>query len=269
MVGGCRRLDNGTKILDLAVDCPQPNVNFSRQVTQPFMVSSYIGNAVSVQHSSGTILGCGRLERHFPVYARYRDRIVFEQKSQYHRTDRVDYFWHIFQYSILESIVDTCRSDSAIFDPWKPPPEQVGNWNTSDQFPVGDLYNRWWYNYYIDVPLIGSATILGHAVCTDHDSLQTLLMNNFAYLHMSHSYMHTLHIIQINDSRCNSSLELVVPEYCGGIQLYPAWYGTGNTVRGYAEFTESTLKGNITFVSILLYTFIMILFLMHPLVLHL
>ena len=168
MVGGCRRLDNGTKILDISVDCPQPNVLFSRQVTEPFMVSSYIGNAVSVQHSSKTILGCGRLERHFPVYARYRDNIVFQQKSQYHRTLHAGY---IFKYSILESIADTCLSDSAIFDPWKPPPKQVGNRNTSDQFPVGDLRNRWRYNYYLDVPLIGSATILEHAVGTDHDSL--------------------------------------------------------------------------------------------------
>lgn len=73
------------------------------------------------------------------------------------------------------------------------------------------------------------------------------LLNN-SCAHKSFIYTYILHL-QINDSRCNSSLELAVPEDCGNIRLNRVWYGTGNTVRGYAEFAVSTLKGNITFVS--------------------
>ena len=70
-----------------------------------------------------------------------------------------------------------------------------------------------------------------------------------ACIYKSFTYIHILCVIQVNDSRCNSSLGVAVPESCGNIQLTPAWFGVGNTVKGYAEFAGPTLKGNIIFVS--------------------
>lgn len=185
-MGGCNKSDEVTTILNLSVHCPQQNARFSQQLTNPLMVSSYIRHAVSVQNSSGSILGCGRLESHFPVFASYRDQIVLQQNSQYHQTRLVAWsrdILDIFKYTVLESVSDTCLSDAAIFDPWKPPPKQVGRWNTTDQFKVGDFYNRWRYNYYIGTPLIGNATILGHGVCHHHDtrSIVTTIAKIYLY----------------------------------------------------------------------------------------
>ena len=181
MVGACNSFKGGnTTILDIAVDCLRPSARLSQQLLKPINVSSYIGHAVSVQDSSGAILGCGQLESHFPVYASYREEIVFQQYSQYHQTYSVSWAsedFEVFEYSILEGVGDTCPSKAAIFDPWKPPPEQVDSWNTTDLYPVGDLSNRQMYYREIDVPLIGNATILGHVVCTDH-GIKCIVISN-------------------------------------------------------------------------------------------
>ena len=156
--------------MDIAVDCLIPNASFSQQLSKSLNFSSYLGYAVSIQTSCGTILGCGWFERHFPVYASYQKKILFRHYSRYHLTYLVGWTQkelQNFYYAVLESVGDSCPSTTAIFDPWKPPPEQVGTKKTVDQFPVGDLFNRQLYNFYLDTPLIGSATILGHAVCTD------------------------------------------------------------------------------------------------------
>ena len=161
MADKCSVLDEGTSILHINVDCPQLSARFSHQLSNPLMIPSYNGIAVSVQ-SSGVIISCGRLETHFPVLAGYQKQIILQQNSPYHRTEQVS--WRIFyslklyMYIVLDGINGTCSSNADIFDPWNPPPEKIANFNTTDQFPVGDLRNRLWYH----VPLIGSATILGH-----------------------------------------------------------------------------------------------------------
>ena len=179
--GGCNNLEGGITILDIGVHCLQSNIDFSQLLTKPLMFFSYIGHTVSIQQSSGAILGCGRFESHFPVYASYRGQIVIQQYSRYHLTALAGMTTPIFETIlniVLESIDDTCPSKSSVFDPWKPPPKQVGSKKTTDRFPVGDLVNRLReLNYYfLDVPLIGSATILGHTVCTDHNNENDIIV---------------------------------------------------------------------------------------------
>ena len=164
----------GTTILDINVHCLQSTIDVSQQLTKPLSVFFYIGHAVSVQNSSGAILGCGRFESHFPVYASYHGQIALQQITQYHLTSLAAVtvpLFKIFLNIVLESVGDSCPSKAAIFDPWKPPPEQVGHSRSPDRFPIGILSSRLvGTNGYIDVPLIGSATILGHAVCIHHDT---------------------------------------------------------------------------------------------------
>lgn len=168
MAGKCSGLNEGTTILRIDVYCPELSARFSHQLSTPLMISSYNGTAVSVQNS-GKIISCGRLERHFPVLASYHKQIILWQLSPYHRAGAVSrQTWEslkIYQYTVLDSINGTCSSNADIFDPWNPPPARIGNDNTTDQFPVGDLPNRRMYTYDLDVPLIGNATILGHVVC--------------------------------------------------------------------------------------------------------
>ena len=169
--GECSGLDEGTPILHLNVYCPQQSARFSHQLSTPQMISLYSGIAVSVQNSS-TIISCGRLERYFPVLASYRNQIILQQNSPYHQARLVSWrIWERFkifyQYTILEGINGTCSSNADIFDPWNPPPEKFGKFNTTDQLPVGDLPNQMYYSS--DLPLIGSATILGHVVCKQHN----------------------------------------------------------------------------------------------------
>ena len=175
MAGKCSDLDEGTTILHIDVYCPQLSARFSHQLSTPLMIPSYNGTAVSVQNS-GTIISCGRLETHFPVLASYHKQIILQQNSPYHQTRhvswRIIYSLKFYEYTILDGINGTCSSNTDIFDPWNPSPEKIGNDNTTDQFPVGDLPNRRMYNYYPDVPLIGSATILGHVVCKECNILK-------------------------------------------------------------------------------------------------
>ena len=169
---GCSGLEGGTTILEIDVNCMSA-ANFSQQISKSRILSSYVSQAVSVQNSSGTILGCGRFETHFPVYASYNGKIIFSQYSRYHLTTFVDVAepdLDILQYNVLEGIAGTCSSKAVIFDPWNPLAMKLGFKITTspDQFPVGDLSNRQVGSHYLSVPLIGSSTILGHAVCTDH-----------------------------------------------------------------------------------------------------
>lgn len=155
--------------MDTSVQC-QCNADFSQQLSKPLKFSSYLGRLVSVQASSGAILGCGRFESHFPVYARYKKHIVFRQYSPHHLTSlMLTTNLDIFQYTVMEGIANTCSGETAIFNPWKESVMKIGPRETPDQFPVGDLSNRQVGLYNLQAPLIGSATILGHAVCTVHD----------------------------------------------------------------------------------------------------
>ena len=163
---GCNNLDAGKSILEIDVDCSWLNRTFLKQLPEPLNVSAYFNSAMSIKNTSGGILGCGRLQRHFPVYASYNGDVVFEQMSQYHLATGVSWSKEIFKYSVLESIVHTCPNDSDTFNPWEVRPHSVGTVKTADQFSVGDL-STGWYSYRLHVPLIGSATILGHTVGAD------------------------------------------------------------------------------------------------------
>ena len=181
----CNSSEGVTNIVDLTVNCSL-SADFSRQISNSMKHSSYLGHAVSVQTSSGDILGCGRrVESHFPVYAEYNGHIVLVQYSRYHLSvimtlSNLD----IFQSKVLEGIAGTCSSETNIFDPWMDSPMPVGNQETPDQFAIGDLSNRQVRLYYLDAPLIGNATILGHAVCTTnaHDDKFDKQVGGFVYV---------------------------------------------------------------------------------------
>ena len=175
MRNGCDALEGGTTILtlDIGVNCSS-FATFSRHLSKPVKLSSCLGCAVSVQKPSGAILGCGRVERLFPVNAMYNKRITLSQHTPYLPTRLVDLLnlkLDILQYNVLEGVAGTVSNKSAIFDPWSPPPMQIVSRTTPDQFPVGDLSNRQperlLFNQQVifEVPLIGSATVLGHMVC--------------------------------------------------------------------------------------------------------
>ena len=156
-------------------------------------VTSYIGHAVSVQTSSGTIIGCGRFETLFPVDASYRDKVSFSQFSPYFPATLADVSnFEILQYNILEGIAGTCSSEAAIFDPWSPPGRQVGSVKTADQFPVGDLPNHTLevFSLLPEVPLIGSATVLGHVVCCGLRSFLCMQHSAFMVLCLYCLYRH-------------------------------------------------------------------------------
>ena len=165
---GCDSLEGGKLIGALVAGGRSlPNATFTQQLSQTVILPSYIGLAVSIQNSSGAVLGCGRLETVFPVDASYQGKHTFSQIFRYLPANLPDVSSiEIPQYNILESIANTCSSKAAIFDPWSPPGPQLGDGITNDQFPVGDLPSRTLlhFSFVPEVPLIGSATVLGHAV---------------------------------------------------------------------------------------------------------
>ena len=170
MLHGCDGLEGGSTVwaLGISANCSS-NVAFSLRLPTVLAVPSYLGHAVSVQNSSGGILGCGRFEALFPVDASYRGKRTFRQFVPFLPAAFVDSSnLDNFQYNILEGIAGTCSNKAAIFDPWSPPGLQIGSRQTADQFPVGDLPNHSplteLLHFLPEVPLIGSDTILGHVV---------------------------------------------------------------------------------------------------------
>ena len=141
------------------------NATFSQQLFEIGSVSSYLGHAVSVQNSSGAVIGCGRFETLFSVDASYRGKHILSHLNQHLPANLPDFSrLDIPQYTVLDGIVQTCSNQTAVFDPWSPGP-QLGTSETNDQFPVGDLPNHFAGHFLVwEVPLIGSASILGHAV---------------------------------------------------------------------------------------------------------
>ena len=169
MLHGCDSVQGGTTLRTLVTDVSLPNAIFSQKLPE-FLAgtsTSYLWHAVSVQTSSGTILGCGRLETLFSVEGSYNKSNTFSQFSPFLPSTLKDVSnIDILKHNILDGISGTCSKKSAIFDPWSPPVQQVGTIMTADQFPVGDLPNHVLevLSLLPEVPLIGSATILGHVV---------------------------------------------------------------------------------------------------------
>ena len=201
MLQGCKGVEGGATTMAVINELQMSSV-FVRQA--PLLsLTSYVGHAVSVQTSSGTIIGCGRFETLFPVDASYRDKVSFSQFSPYFPATLVDgSLLNILQYNILDGINGTCSNQSAIFDPWSPPGLQVKEGETlhetSDQFLVGDLPNhRLEFSSLLpEVPLIGSATVLGHVVSNLMNyicSAQTLLYIQFLCLHIQSKQLVTVY----------------------------------------------------------------------------
>ena len=171
MLHGCDTVQGGTTLRTLVTDVSLPKATFSQKLPEFLAVTStstsYLWDAVSVQTSSGTILGCGRLETLFSVEGSYRGSNTFSQFSPFLPATLKDVSnIDILKHNILDGISGTCSNTSTIFDPWSPPVRQVGTITTADQFPVGDLPNHLLevLSLLPEVPLIGSATILGHVV---------------------------------------------------------------------------------------------------------
>ena len=166
MLHGCDGFNGTAPLQVLVADANYlPNASFSRQLET--FNTNYNGHAVSVQTSSGNILGCGRIEPLFTVEASYRGKITFSQYSQFLPAAVVDSSQlKIFQYNILDGIAGTCSSRASVFDPWRSTRIQLVGHVTSDQFPVGDLPNHRLEAFSLlpEVPLIGRDTVLGHAV---------------------------------------------------------------------------------------------------------
>ena len=160
MLHGCDGLVGGKIILtlDTGVNC-----SFSRQLSLRLSFSHH-DRAISVQIPSGEILGCGRVEESFPVNAMYKGRFVLSQHTPYLSTIALPDF-DLLTSNVLEGI-----SGSSVFDPWNAQAREICSATTFDQIPVGKftchkrerLFSR---PYLLEVPLIGSATILGHMVC--------------------------------------------------------------------------------------------------------
>ena len=182
MLHGCNTVQGGTTLRTLVTDVNLPNATFSQKLPEFLAVTStsYLWHAVSVQTSSGTILGCGRLETLFSIEGSYKGSNTFSQFSPFLPATLKDLSnIDILKHNILDGISGTCSNTSTIFDPWSPPVRQVGTITTADQFPVGDLPNHVLevLSLLPEVPLIGSATVLGHVVshglhiahaCTTH-----------------------------------------------------------------------------------------------------
>ena len=170
MLQGCSSVKGGTTLKTLVTGINYlPNVTFSQRLPEVLAVTStsFLGHAVTVQTSAGAILGCGRLETLFTVDGSYRGKNTLSQFTPYVPTIVSDVAnIELLNYNILEGIAGTCSNISAIFDPWSAPAPQVGSDKSSDQFPVGDLPNHTLevFNFLPEVPLIGSASILGHVV---------------------------------------------------------------------------------------------------------
>ena len=164
---GCAGLDRRNVLRSLVVSANYlPNASFTQQLSETVTFSSYLGRAVSVQTSPDATLGCGRFETLFPVDASYQGGHILSQLFQYLPASLPDLSkFDIPPFIILDGIAKTCSSEAAVFDPWSPGP-RVGSKVTNDQNPVGDLPNHILlvFSFVPDVPLIGSATILGHAV---------------------------------------------------------------------------------------------------------
>lgn len=179
MLHGCDGLEGGMTLRALTGANYLQNSKFLQQLSRTALLSSDInGHSVSVQTSSGVVIGCGRLETLFPVNANYRGKHVLSQFIQYFPANVPDVSkLDIRQHYILEGIAGTCSRTAALFDPWSPPGLKLGTAETNDLIPVGDLpgHDLWLFNFIFEVPLIGNATILGHAVSKAYISHRRLI----------------------------------------------------------------------------------------------
>lgn len=146
-----------------------PNVSFSRLYTGPSsaLLPTYVLRGVSVQDSSGNVLGCGRLETVFAVDVAYKGKGVLNQFLQFLQPGVTDPSRiELLQYNIVDNLPGFCSRNSTVFNPWMAPVMQDYDEVSIDQIPIGYLPNHRieYFSVLPEVPLIGSATIIGHTV---------------------------------------------------------------------------------------------------------
>ena len=146
-----------------------PNALFSRLYTgtSSSLLPKYLLHGISVQDTFGKIFACGRLETLFAVDAAYKGKGVLNQFMQFLHpgiTDpsRID----LLQYNIVDDLPGYCSSSSTIFNPWMAAVMQDYAGLSLDLIPIGALphHEIEYFSILPEVPLIGSATIIGHTV---------------------------------------------------------------------------------------------------------
>ena len=146
-----------------------PRALFSRLYTgkSSSLLPRYLLRGISVQDTSGKVFACGRLETLFAVNAAYKGKGVLNQFTQFlhpgitdpSRTD-------LLQYNIVDDLPGYCSSSSTIFNPWMAAVMQDYDGKSIDRIPIGALpyHEIEFFSILPEVPLIGSATIIGHTV---------------------------------------------------------------------------------------------------------
>ena len=134
-------------------------------------------HGISIQDSSGQVLTCGRLDTLIAVDVAYKGKGVLNQFMPFLHTGVSDPSdTELLQYNIVESIQGTCSSNDTIFNPWMAP-EMQQEGVSLDLIPVGNLPNHEieFFTVLLEVPLIGSASIIGHTV-SSHSELHSIII---------------------------------------------------------------------------------------------
>ena len=132
-------------------------------------IARYYNHGISIRDKkSGEILACARISSILELGASYKDTPTLRQFIKYYYTF-LSYptTRKLLAYEILDQIGGkniSCTDRSAIFDPWRN--ATIDGVTTQDVIAVGDLPNNELIRTFLlkEVPLIGPASIIGHAV---------------------------------------------------------------------------------------------------------
>ena len=146
-----------------------PKALFSRLYTgtSSSLLPRHLLHGISVQDTSGRVLACGRLETLFAVDAAYNGKGVLNQFMQFLHPGITDPSGiGLLQYNIVDNLPGHCSSSSTVFNPWMAPVMQDYAGLSLDLIPIGALpyHEIEFFSVLPEVPLIGSATIIGHTV---------------------------------------------------------------------------------------------------------
>ena len=132
-------------------------------------IARYYNHGISIRNKkSGEILACARISSALQLGASYKEKPTLRQFVKYFHTFLSSPSEsELLAYEILDQIGGkniSCTDRSAIFDPWRN--ATIEGVTTQDVIAVGDLPNIEVINVWIvmEVPLLGPASIIGHAV---------------------------------------------------------------------------------------------------------
>ena len=134
-------------------------------------INNFINKGISIRDKeSGEILACARISSALQLGASYKDKPTLRQFIKYFHT----FFSspsesELLAYQILDQIGGkniSCTDRSAIFDPWRNATIEGVTTQDIDVIAVGDLPNNELIDVWtvMEVPLLGPASIIGHAV---------------------------------------------------------------------------------------------------------